>query len=231
MISTLLSRLLTHDSEFVKQGDLYQQQVDTLFLQRWITTHVSDFCSALQTEVVMNDSEMKWQFTLFVSLNQTDIYLIHLLQENRSFGTQLQTKCFNKTDFFPAVLWWGSPYVTLFFNGIFSVSSLLENEIFKSSHLPFQPGVRLKDQLNLARLGPVPDTTWLWWRGAEKSEDRHGGRERERNDKWAVACASSALIMDSGWRHTWAPHRLLRDNGILWAADTQLKTEMKFENK
>lgn len=133
--------------------------------------------------------------------------------------------------FLSAVLWLGTLYRTFSLLKYFPFHHSWRNEIFKTSHLPFQPVVRLKDQLNLARLRTVPDTTWLWWRAAETREDRHGGRERQRDDKWAVACGSSALIMVSGWRNTQAPHRLLRDNGILRATDTQLKTEMKFENK
>lgn len=46
------------------------------------------------------------------------------------------------------------------------------------------------------------------------------GKRGECDDKWAVACGSSALIMVSGWKNTQAPHRLLGDNGILRASDT-----------
>ena len=53
----------------------------------------------------------------------------------------------------------------------------------------------------------------------EGGQTRRGERG-ECDDKWAVACGSSALIMVSGWGNTRAPHRLLGDNGILRATDT-----------
>lgn len=166
---------------------------------------------------------MKWHISLIIRLtgwnNPSGIFCIHQCV----FRTRSQTKCGDEM-----VICFDSPLIresswNLFPPPPVKYCSFITPEEWNIQNLTSAISARRETERS-AQSTTITTRPSRYLTEMEGRRDEGGqtqrGKRGECDDKWAVACGSSALIMVSGWKNTQAPHRLLGDNGILRASDT-----------